>query len=263
MDIVFYVIIFIIGTLLGSLYASIIQGIIKGKKVISIHSYCENCGKKINLFEKIPIISYIFLKGKCKQCNKKIDKKYIILEILIGVIGVLVANGLDICVTNITITNFISYIFINIYIAYMILTIVLDNQKKNIPATLLAYGNFIAVIYIVYLCITESISIYRNVLYLVIMTILLLINAVNIKRRAQDSYVINLLTTILIMLIFTEKMVSILTLVATLISIALYIFIKKIKRSKIQKNIINSKINILFILGTLNLIIFLTLINII
>ena len=112
MDIVFYVIIFIIGALLGSLYASIIQRTIKGKKIVSIHSYCDNCGKKLNLFEKIPILSYIFLKGKCKQCNKKIDNKYIILEILIGVIFLLVARGLNLGLSNITTTNLITFIFI-------------------------------------------------------------------------------------------------------------------------------------------------------
>ena len=263
MDIVFYIMIFIIGALLGSLYASIVQRIIKGKKIISIHSYCENCGKKINLLEKIPILSYIILKGKCKQCNKKIDAKYMILEILLGLIALLVTKGLNLSLANMTITNLITFIFINLYISYIILIIVLDNQKKNIPATLLAYGNIIAIIYIVYLCITEPLSIYRNVVYLVIMIVLLLLNTVNIKRRAQDSYLINLLTTILIMLIFTERMVSILTLGATLISIALYIILKRIKRKKIQKSIINTKINILFIMGTLNLITFLALINIV
>ena len=42
------------------------------------HSFsgaCSNCGEKLKVFEKIPILSYIIFKGKCKHCNKKTTHK--------------------------------------------------------------------------------------------------------------------------------------------------------------------------------------------
>lgn len=264
MEIVFYVIIFIVGTLLGQICARIAQRISKRKKAFAMHSYCSNCGKKLTFFEQIPIISYIFLKGKCKNCKKKIEPVYIILEILTGILLLLVAFGLEFNLSNINIASVISFVFITLYISYIVLTIAIDKKRRNMPAVLLAYGITISLLYIVYLCITEKNSIYVNIIYLTIMVILLLVNILNTKKRAQSSYVLDLLTMLLIMLIFTRQIVCILTISATLISIGLYILIHKIKRAKGQRNkmIFSSIVRLAYIMGTLNLIIFLILINI-
>lgn len=262
MEIVFYIIIFMIGAALGSIYANIIQRILKNKKVLSMHSYCENCGKRLRIIEKIPIFSYIFLKGKCRKCNKKINSKYIILEILMAFIFILIAKGMKLSIYNVSIENLISFIFINLYISYIIFAINFDKQERNIPITVIAYGIIISIIYILYLCIVESVTIYRNIIYLVILVVTLLINIINIKKRAQDSYLINLLITILITLIFTEKIVCLLTLMGTLISVATYILISKFRKRRIKKVESSSKINIIFMFGILNLIVFLALINI-
>ena len=72
MSIVFGIIIFIVGSFLGSFYATQIRRVSKDKPVLNIHSYCSNCGKKLRILEKIPIISYICLRGKCKHCKKNL-----------------------------------------------------------------------------------------------------------------------------------------------------------------------------------------------
>ena len=96
--------------------------------------------------------------------------------------------------------------------------------------------------------------------------VLLLVNILNTKKRAKSSYIIDLLTMILIMLVFTGEIVCILTIAGTLLSIALYILINKIKQSKIKlkkgKNIYSSNISIVYIMAILNIFIFLMLLNI-
>ena len=258
MDIILYIIIFIIGALLGSFYARTIQRISKQKKVFSVKSHCSKCGEKLKISEKIPIISYILQKGKCKHCAKKIDKKYIILEIVTGILFVLTALGLEINIYRLNIVNIISFIFIALYISYIILTITLDKQNRDTSASLVAFGTIISLMYIVYLWITEETSIYINVIYLAILAALLLLNIITAWKKARGSYFIDLLTTLLIMQIFTREMVCILTVIATLVSIALYIIMSKIKLR--NKTKITSRINTIFIMGTLNLIIFLGLI---
>lgn len=263
MDIVFYIVIFMIGAILGSLYARIMQRLAKGKRNLTIHSYCPNCGKKISILERIPIFSYLFLKGKCKQCKKKIESQYIVLEILTGLLFLIVVHGLNFNITNFNITNFVSFIFITLYFSYIILSIGLDKENKNMSASLLGYGTVISLIYIIYSSVIEKSTIYANVVYLIAMVILLLLNILNTKKRAQSSYVIDILTMLLIMLIFTGKIVCIVTIIATLISISLCILIKKIKTAKNKgaKTTFNSNLMIAFIMGTLNLFIFAVLIN--
>ena len=261
MDIVFYVVIFIIGALLGSFYAMAIRRLSKGKKVFTMHSYCSNCGKKINFYERIPILSYILIKGKCKECNKKINKTYIFLEVIVGILYLILAYGLDLKISDVNITDFTSFIFITLYLSYIILTIGLDKESKKTSALLLAYGIIISIIYIVYLCIVDSTTIYKNIVYLIIMTLLLLLNIINTKKHAQSSYTIDLLTTLLVMLIFTQEITCIITIIATLIAIALYLLISKMK-NKNSKISYSSRIRIAYIMGILNIITFLILINI-
>lgn len=44
-------------------------------------SFCPNCSHKIKWYENIPFFSYIFLKGKCSNCHKKISILYPIIEL--------------------------------------------------------------------------------------------------------------------------------------------------------------------------------------
>lgn len=263
MDIVFYIIIFVIGSLLGSFYATAIKRISKEKKTLSIHSYCENCGEKLRFFEKIPIFSYIFLRGKCKHCHKQIDTKYIILEVITGVLLLIVSYSLNL-VSNFNVASLTLFIVIVLYLSYIILAIGIDKENKKMSQLVLVYGVIISLIYIVYMCIVERESIYVNVIYLVMMTLLLLLNIINTKKRAQGSYVIDLLTMLLIMLIFTGEMVCILTITGTLLAIALYILINKIMTSKNKgkklKATFSSNVRIVFIMGILNLLTFLAII---
>lgn len=58
-------------------------------------SYCPTCGHKIKSWENIPVLSYLFLRGKCASCKSPISKKYAIVEVLTAVLSVAVAyfNG--------------------------------------------------------------------------------------------------------------------------------------------------------------------------
>lgn len=264
MDILLYIIIFLVGACIGSVYATLIHRISKEKRMFSIHSHCSKCGEKLSILEQIPIFSYIFFKGKCKYCKKKIAKAYIVLELLTAIIFTLTAYIFNL--SNANIINVLSFIFINLYFSYLILVAGIDLKSKQMPANLLSYGIAITLIYMVYLLFTKNTTIYVSAMLLGIMVVLLLANIINTKKRASSSYVIDLLTMLLVMLIFTGEIVCILTITATLISIAIYILINKIKQSKSKikkdKSIYSTSIRIVYIMSILNIFIFLTLLNI-
>ena len=263
MNAVFYIIIFILGAVLGSFYATIIKRMWKNKNVFSIHSYCSDCGKKLSFFEKIPVLSYIFLRGKCRHCDKKIESTYIILELITGILFLITVYSLKLDIIDINITDFISFIFIGLYYTYIILTIGTELKSKRISQPVLAFGIIISIIYMIYLWWTKSTTIYINVIYLLLVIGLLLLNIINTKKRAEGSYVLDLLTMLLVMLIFTTEFICVITINGTLLAIAFYILIKQIKNrhSKIRYKF-NSNVRIAFIMGTLNILSFLALINV-
>lgn len=49
-------------------------------------SACPSCGHQISAIENIPVISYLFLRGKCKQCGAPISIRYPLVELLTGVL---------------------------------------------------------------------------------------------------------------------------------------------------------------------------------
>lgn len=54
-------------------------------------STCPKCGHKIRAWENIPIISWLFLKGRCSQCNAKISARYPAIEGLTGLLSIAMA----------------------------------------------------------------------------------------------------------------------------------------------------------------------------
>jgi len=56
----------------------------KNKQVFTDRSFCPKCKKKIKWFDNIPLVSFLFLNGKCRSCKKKIPLQYFIIEFLAG-----------------------------------------------------------------------------------------------------------------------------------------------------------------------------------
>ena len=54
-------------------------------------SRCPSCGHKITALENIPIISWLFLRGRCSACSNKIPLRYPLIELSTALLSILVA----------------------------------------------------------------------------------------------------------------------------------------------------------------------------
>ena len=79
MDILFVI---LLGGLLGSFANVCIYRLPLEQNVVFGRSFCPDCKKKINWYDNIPIISYVLLKAKCRNCDFKISYNYFIVESL-------------------------------------------------------------------------------------------------------------------------------------------------------------------------------------
>lgn len=76
---------FVIGTLLGSFYNVVGMRVPVNESIVFPSSHCTKCGHKLKWYELIPIVSYIFLKGKCRNCKEKISIMYLLSELFTGI----------------------------------------------------------------------------------------------------------------------------------------------------------------------------------
>ena len=54
-------------------------------------SSCPSCKHKIRFYENIPVISWLFLRGKCSQCQAKISLRYPLVELATALLSVVIA----------------------------------------------------------------------------------------------------------------------------------------------------------------------------
>jgi len=79
----------IFGLVLGSFFNVVIYRWSEGLSIISpIRSYCPVCKTELKWYYNIPILSYVFLKGRCAYCKTPISLRYPLVELLTALIGI-------------------------------------------------------------------------------------------------------------------------------------------------------------------------------
>lgn len=84
-----YAILFVLGLVFGSFYNVVGLRLSKEESIVFPSSHCMNCNHKLGFLDLIPVFSYMFLRGKCRYCGKKISIKYPIFELITGILFVL------------------------------------------------------------------------------------------------------------------------------------------------------------------------------
>jgi leader peptidase (prepilin peptidase)/N-methyltransferase len=78
--------IFAYGLLFGSFLNVCIYRLPRGQSVVTPRSACPHCGKMIPLYHNIPVLSWLILGGKCRECQQPISPRYMVIEILTGLL---------------------------------------------------------------------------------------------------------------------------------------------------------------------------------
>ncbi len=81
---VYTILFYVFGLVMGSFYSLVGFRLANSLSIVFPGSFCDDCKKKLKWYHLIPIFSYIFLKGKCKYCGKKISVFYPVAELLCG-----------------------------------------------------------------------------------------------------------------------------------------------------------------------------------
>ena len=118
------IIFFIIGSILGSFYLVIGKRLPLKENVITGRSRCDHCHHNLTWWQLIPVLSYLFLRGKCHYCHKKISFIHFLMEIVTGIAFVFAYSYYGISYemfTFIIISSIMLIIFVSDFSYYIIL----------------------------------------------------------------------------------------------------------------------------------------------
>ncbi len=81
----------VFGGLIGSFLNVVIYRVPLGKSIVSPPSACGTCGHQIRWYDNIPLISWLVLRGRCRDCGARISVRYPLVEVGGAVFFVIVA----------------------------------------------------------------------------------------------------------------------------------------------------------------------------
>ena len=89
-DSLFYIFIFLLGLVVGSFLYCLIYRLETGKGFLRGRSFCPRCGRRLGLWDLIPILSFLALRGRCRYCGQQISLQYPLVELATGVLFLLI-----------------------------------------------------------------------------------------------------------------------------------------------------------------------------
>ena len=141
MTIYFSVVFLIFGMVLGSFYNVVGERLPNNESIVKPRSHCPKCGHQLQAFELIPVISYLFLKGKCRKCKSHISIFHPIFELVSGILFMI-----SYLVFGMSIQLIIALTFISI----LLITIVSDYKYMIICDEVLIIGSFFLIIELIF-----------------------------------------------------------------------------------------------------------------
>lgn len=131
MEIYYTTVFFLFGTIFGSFFNVVGSRLPNNESIVNPPSHCTNCNHRLGVLELIPILSFLFQGGKCKNCKQKISWFHPLYELATGILFAL-------CYV---IFGFSAEIVISLtFVSILMILIVSDYYYMIIPDQILIIG---------------------------------------------------------------------------------------------------------------------------
>ncbi|MFJ7730302.1 prepilin peptidase [Lysinibacillus sp. NPDC097231] len=86
MEMAYTIVVLIFGLVLGSFFNVVGLRVPMKESIVRPPSHCTNCQRQLTAIDLVPVLSYLFLGGKCRSCGQKISWIYPLMELITGVL---------------------------------------------------------------------------------------------------------------------------------------------------------------------------------
>lgn len=122
--------VFILGLFIGS-FLNVLADRLPRNETILGRSHCDKCKKTLAWVDLIPLLSFIYLRGKCRYCFSKISIQYPVVELITGILFAFTIYYLPI--TNSIANYLVSSIYYLIIVSALIVIFFADLRHGIIP----------------------------------------------------------------------------------------------------------------------------------
>lgn len=145
-EIFIYVIIVLIGFLVGSFLNVVADRLLRDENFIKGRSKCEFCLTELRANDLVPVISFVYLKGRCRYCTEKLSYYYPIAEIMTGALFALMAwySGV---VAYFTFDNAVEFLYLILIMSVFIVIALTDFKEKLIPDSVVFFGVIVSFLF--------------------------------------------------------------------------------------------------------------------
>ncbi len=145
--------IFLFGLAFGSFFNVVIYRLPLGLSIINPPSHCPNCKTRIKGLHNIPVLSYIYLKGMCRNCSYPISLRYPVIELLTGVLFLSVYRyyyfdyySAVLGIASFDMKKFLCFIFSIIFFSVLLIVSLIDLDLFIIPDILSITGTILFIL---------------------------------------------------------------------------------------------------------------------
>lgn len=149
MQILFLVLMFVLGAVFGSFLCCQARRLHlkEGKQKQPKRSICLHCKKQLKWYDNIPIISWLVLGGKCRNCHKKIGYLEIISELATAIVMVML--GTTINIETASTLGWVSFITITLFTLTLVFLAIYDGMCGELPTFCLVFAIILAILSII------------------------------------------------------------------------------------------------------------------
>ena len=175
----YIIFVIIIGLVIGSFLNVCIYRIEKEESIVTPSSHCMKCGHVLKWFELIPVLSYLFLKGRCRSCGEKISIRYPIIEIFNSILYLILYIRFGFTI------DFFKFAFLS---SLLLVIGVIDYDTTFVYTSTIRTGIIGGIIFLVLKVIIDGEGIVDNILGFAIGFIIIFLIVVITKGMGEGDY---------------------------------------------------------------------------
>jgi prepilin signal peptidase PulO-like enzyme (type II secretory pathway) len=153
MHILLFILVLAFGLTIGSFLGALTYRVPREISILKGRSFCPSCKHVIAWYDNIPILSYFMLRGKCRNCHKKISIREPFIEISTGILFTLVFY-----IKILPDANILTGVYYLLITATMIAIFVTDFESQLIPDV---FSLFLVSIAFVFLILQNNQSVFE------------------------------------------------------------------------------------------------------